>query len=46
MTSIDRNGITPAPSIRSGLAYRHHVQGIVEVSVACQREPVAHRLAA
>src|SRR5215204_7777014 len=32
MTSIDRNSITPAPSIRSGLAYRHHVQGIVEVS--------------
>src|SRR5215203_7497856 len=33
-----------APSVRSGLAYRHHVQGVVEVSVAGQRKPVAHRL--
>src|ERR687890_119778 len=33
-----------APSIRPGLAYRHHVQGVVEVSVAGQRKPVAHHL--
>src|SRR5919107_1903350 len=35
-----------APSIRPGLAYRHHVQGVVEVSVAGQRKPVAHHLPA
>jgi hypothetical protein len=27
-----------APSVRPSLAYRHHVQGVVEVSVAGQRE--------
>src|SRR5215207_1493024 len=35
-----------APGIRPGLTYRHHVQGVVEVSVAGQREPVAHHLPA
>src|SRR3954454_472047 len=30
--------VSPAPSIRPGLAYRHYVQGVVEVSVACHRE--------
>jgi hypothetical protein len=31
-----------APNVRPGLAYGDHVQGVVEVSVAGQREPVAH----
>src|SRR5215207_7003246 len=35
-----------ASSVRPGLAYRHHVQSIVELSVAGQREPVAHHLPA
>src|SRR3954451_1730366 len=30
--------VSPAPSIRPGLAYRHYVQGVVEVSVAGHRE--------
>src|SRR5215208_4452587 len=34
------------PGVRPGLAYRDHVQGGVEVTVASQREPVAHHLAA
>src|SRR5215213_2924962 len=35
-----------APSVRPGLAYRDHVQSVVELAVAGQRKPVAHRLAA
>src|SRR5215203_5901380 len=38
--------VGPAPSVRPGLAYRHHVQGVVEPAVAGQREPVAHYIAA
>src|SRR5215213_1894474 len=38
--------VTPAANVRPGLAYRHHVQGVVELAVAGQREPVAHHLAA
>src|SRR5215207_5509985 len=36
--------VGPAPNIRPGLAYRHHVQGRIEVSVASQREPVPYHL--
>ena len=35
-----------APSLRPGLAYGDHVQSVVEVSVAGQREPMAHHIAA
>src|SRR5215211_1814738 len=38
--------VDPAPSVGPGLAYGDHVQGVVELAVAEQREPVAHRLAA
>src|ERR687897_1834785 len=38
--------VGPAPGVRPGLAYRHHVQGVVEVAVAGQREPMAHHLPA
>src|SRR5215212_7201398 len=38
--------VSPAANVRPGLAYRHHVQGVVELTVAGQREPVAHHLAA
>src|SRR5215208_8541603 len=31
-----------ASSVRPGLAYGDHVQGVVEVAVSSQREPVAH----
>src|SRR5215208_7610622 len=34
--------VGPAPSVRPGLAYGDHVQGVVEPAVAGQREPVAH----
>jgi hypothetical protein len=36
--------VNPAPNIRPGLAYRDHVQGGVEVSVASQGEPVPYHL--
>src|SRR5215203_3550506 len=32
--------VGPTPSVRPSLAYRDHVQGVVELAVACQREPV------
>ena len=35
-----------APGIRPALAYRDHVQSVVELAVARQREPVAHHLPA
>src|SRR5215216_7360939 len=35
-----------APSVRPGLAYRHHVQSVVELTVAGQRKSVAHHLPA
>src|SRR5215208_545913 len=35
-----------ASNLRAGLAGGDHVQGVVEVSVARQREPVAHHLSA
>src|SRR5829696_131993 len=38
--------VDPAPSVGPALAYRDHVQGVVELAVAEQREPVAPRLAA
>src|SRR5215211_2250921 len=38
--------VNPAANVRPGLAYRDHVQGVVELTVAGQREPVAHHLAA
>src|SRR5215213_7013060 len=34
--------VGPAPSVRPGLAYGDHVQGVVEPAVAGQREPVTH----
>src|SRR5215204_4356743 len=37
--------IDPSSSVRPSLAYGDHVQGVVELAVAGQREPVAHRLA-
>src|SRR5215204_1331586 len=38
--------IHPAPSVRPCLAYRDHVQAVVKLAVAGQREPVAHLLSA
>src|SRR5215204_4614550 len=38
--------VGPAPSVRPGLAYRHHVQSVVELTVAGQRKSVAHHLPA
>src|SRR5215213_8734037 len=35
-----------APNVRPGLRGGDHVQGVVEVSVAGQREPMAHHLPA
>src|ERR687898_227625 len=35
-----------APSVRPGLAYGDHVQGVVEPAIPGQREPVAHHLPA
>src|SRR5215218_5125237 len=35
-----------APSVRPGLAYGDHVQGVVEPAIPGQREPVAHHIAA
>src|SRR5215218_1123754 len=32
--------------VRPGLAYADHVQGVVELAVPAQREPVAHHIAA
>src|SRR5215203_2091596 len=37
--------IDPSSSVRPSLADGDHVQGVVELAVASQREPVAHRLA-
>src|SRR5215218_916854 len=38
--------VSSAPSVRPGLASGDHVQGVVELAVAGQGEPVAHHLAA
>ena len=38
--------IDSASSVRPSLAGGDHVQGVVELAVACQREPVAHHLPA
>src|SRR5215207_11391282 len=38
--------VGPAPSVRPGLAGGDHVQSVVELAVAGQREPVAHHLPA
>src|SRR5215204_5448794 len=38
--------VSPASIVRPGLAYCDHVQGVVELAVSGQREPVAHHLAA
>src|SRR5215208_3462471 len=38
--------VTPASSVRPGLAGGDHMQGVVELAVAGQREPVTHRLPA
>src|SRR5215207_3192992 len=38
--------VGPAPSVRPGLADGDHVQGVVELAVPGQREPVAHHLPA
>jgi hypothetical protein len=34
------------PNVRPGLAYRDHVHGVIEVTVARQREPVPYHLPA
>src|SRR5215208_760627 len=38
--------IDSASSVRPGLAGGDHVQGVVELAIPCQREPVAHHLPA
>ena len=38
--------VAPTRSVRPGLRGGDHVQGVVEVSVAGQREPVTHHFAA
>src|SRR5215210_5107693 len=38
--------VSPASGVGPCLAYGDHVQGVVEVSVAGHREPVAHHLPA
>jgi hypothetical protein len=38
--------VGPARSVRPGLRDGDHVQGVVELTVPAQREPVAHHLAA
>ena len=42
----DLLAVVGASSVRPGLAYCDHVQGVVELAVAGQREPMAHHLAA
>src|SRR5215207_599414 len=38
--------VLSAPNVRPSLAYCDHVQGVVELTIAGQREPVAHHLPA